>query len=454
VEAVIANRVQFAFTIMFHYLFPIVTMGLAPFIAFFQLRAARRNDPADDAAARFWTRVLAINVAAGVVTGIPMEFQFGTNWAAFSARAGSVVGQSLAMEGLFAFFTESVFLGALLYGRGRLPPILHAISAFVVWFGAWLSGFFIIVTDAWMQHPVGYTVAHDGTINLTDMGAVLLSPFAWWQFWHAIMGALLAGGFIVAAVGAFYLLARRDQPVATRCVRSGIVVAFAASVLAVFPTGDRNGANVTAYQPAKLAALEGLFHTQRGAPLAIIGMPDTQNQRLIDPIEVPDVLSFLAYGNFNAKVQGLDAYRSSDLPPVTITYYAYHIMVGLATFFGGITALGVLLLWLRRLERTRWFLWIVMLTLPFPLIANEAGWASAEVGRQPWIIYGLMRTAEGASTNVVAAETIFTLVGFAGIYAFLILLYVFLVLREVLNGPSPAPEMNASSATRGVEAPA
>jgi len=451
-ENVTADRVQFAFTIMFHYLFPIVTMGLAPYIAAFQLRAVLANDAIADAAARFWTRIFALNFAAGVVTGIPMEFQFGTNWAPFSARAGAVVGQPLAMESVFAFFGESVFLGAMLYGRGRLPARVHAFSAIMVWLGAWLSGFFIIVSDAWMQHPVGYAVGRDGTIVLTDIGAVLRSPFAWWQFLHAITGALVAGSFIVAGVGAFYLLARRDEAVARRFLRWGIAGALIASLLVVFPTGDRNGANVTAYQPAKLAAMEGLFRTQHGAPLAIIGMPDTQHERLIDPIEVPGVLSFLAYGNFSANVHGIDDYPRKDRPPVALTYYAYHVMVGLGTIFVGIAALGVLLLVLRRLESSRWFLWIVMLALPFPSIANEAGWVSAEVGRQPWLVYGIMRTAEGASTNVVAGETIFTVAGFAGIYALLILLYVMVALREVANGPSAAPQTNAPSATAGAEA--
>jgi len=452
VENVIADRVQFSFTIMFHYLFPIVTMGLAPMIAGFQLRAARAGDGVADAAARFWTRIFALNFAAGVVTGIPMEFQFGTNWAPFAARAGSIVGQPLAMEAMFAFFGESVFLGAMLYGRGRLSPRMHAFAAVMVWLGAWLSGFFIIVSDAWMQHPVGYAVAGGGTIVLTDIGAVLLSPFAWWQFLHAITGAVVAGGFIVAGVGAFYLLANRDHAVARRFVRTGVVTAFVASLLVVFPTGDRNGANVTAYQPVKLAAMEGLFRSEHGAPLAIIGMPDTQHRRLIDPIEVPDVLSFLAYGNFNASVRGLDDYARADTPPVALTYYAYHVMVGLGTIFVGIAALGVLLLWLKRLEQARWLLWILMLAIPFPSIANEAGWVSAEVGRQPWIVYGLMRTADGASTNVVSGETIFTVAGFAGIYALLILLYVMVVLREVGNGPGAAPETDAPSATRGAEA--
>jgi cytochrome d ubiquinol oxidase subunit I len=419
---------------MFHYVFPIVTIGLGPFVAAYWVRSAYAGDPAAEAAAVFWTRIFAINFAAGVVTGIPLEFQFGTNWAVFSARTGSVVGQPLAMEGMFAFFIESVFLGGLLYGRSALGPRAHAATAVVVALGSWLSGFFIVCTNAWMQHPVGYTVAPDGTVRLRDIGAVLLSPFAWWQFAHVLMGALLAGGFIVAGVGALYLLLGRDEEIARRFLQNGIVVAFACACLVVFPTGDRNSENVTHAQPVKLAAMEGLFHSQPGAPLAILGMPDVEHGRLLDPLEVPEILSFLAYGNFRANVAGLSDYPRSLWPPVALTYYAYHVMVGLGSIFFAVAAVGVLLLWRGRIFRTRWFWWIALLLVPFPIIANEAGWVTAEVGRQPWIVYGLMRTSEAASPTVVAGETIFTLIGFAGVYLVLGVLYLVLVGREIASG--------------------
>jgi cytochrome d ubiquinol oxidase subunit I len=433
--ALTADRIQFAFTIMFHYLFPIGTMGLAPFVAWYTLRALRTRDAMYDRAARFWARIFAVNFAIGVVTGIPMEFQFGTNWALFSERTGAVVGQPLAMEGIFAFFLESVFLGVFLYGRDAVSRRLHAAAAILVWLGSWLSGFLIVVVDAWMQHPVGYTVANDGHILLANLGAVLLSPFAWWQFLHALTGALLTGGFLMAGVGAYYLLARRQERYGRLFLHSGIVVAFACSVFAIFPTGDRNGADVTAYQPAKLAAMEGLFHSQMGAPLAIIGMPDTASQMLIDPITVPDLLSFLAYGNFRADVKGISTYPADERPPVAVTYYAYHIMVGLGTIFLGLTTLALILWYFRRLERSRWLLWLLMLAMPFPYIANEAGWVTTEVGRQPWIVYGVMRTSAGASANVVGAEAIFTIIGFVGMYLLLGLLFILLVLREIGIGP-------------------
>jgi cytochrome d ubiquinol oxidase subunit I len=249
-------------------------------------------------------------------------------------------------------------------------------------------------------------------------------------------GALLTGAFIIAGVGAYYLLARRKINFGQTFVRTGVLAGIAASLIVVFPTGDGNGRDVTKYQPAKLAAMEGLFKSEEGAPLAIIGMPDTQHETLIDPIAVPEVLSFLAYGNFRANVKGLSQYPKDVRPPVELTYYAYHVMVGLGTIFVAIMVLGVLLLKLRRLYESRWLLWILMLAMPFPYIANEAGWTVTEVGRQPWIVYGLMRTAEAASPTVVSGETIFTAVGFAGMYFLLGVLFLLLVLREIGIGPS------------------
>jgi cytochrome d ubiquinol oxidase subunit I len=437
-DAVLADRVQFAFTIIFHYLFPITTMGIAPFIVWYNYRSLKTASPQYAQAARFWTNIFAVNFAIGVVTGIPMEFQFGTNWAAFSANAGAVVGQPLMVEGVYAFFVESTFLGILLYGRNRVPPGIYAASSVVVWLGSWLSGYLVVSANAWMQHPVGYAIAPDGHIELQSLAAVLFSPFAFWQFAHIIMAAITAGAFVVAGVGAYYLLANRDTTFGRDFVRTGIIVAFVGSALIIFPTGDRNGRDVTTDQPIKLAAMEGLFSTERDAPLAIIGMPDVPAKKLIDPIDVPDLLSFLAYGNFRANVAGLNAYPTDLWPPVELTYYAYHVMVGLGTIFIAIAALACLLWWRDRLFTTPLALWALLLVTPFPYIANEAGWVVAEAGRQPWIVYGLIRTSAAASPNVAAGETIFTLIGFAGMYFLLGVLFLLLTLRQISIGPAEA----------------
>ncbi|MGA3037929.1 MAG: cytochrome ubiquinol oxidase subunit I [Vulcanimicrobiaceae bacterium] len=433
-DIVTVDRLQFAFTVMFHYLFPIGTLGIAPFIAWYVYRAST-GDAEADSIARFLTKIFAFNFAAGVVTGIPMEFQFGTNWATFSAKSGSVIGQPLAMEGVYAFFLESVFLGVLLYGKKRVSPRWYIASAVCVWIGSWISGYFIVATNAWMQHPVGYHVTN-GTIELDSIAAVLFSSFAWWQFAHVIVSAALAGGFILAGIGSYYVLARRDESIGRRFTRAGVIVAFIASCLVIFPTGDRNGHDVTINQPIKLAAMEGLFETTHGAPLAIIGMPDVANKKLIDPIVVPRFLSFLAYGNFDANVDGLTNYATVLWPPVELTYYAYHVMVGFGTIFLAASALAVLLLLLKRLEGTRGMLWALMLLMPFPYIAIEAGWVTSEVGRQPWIIYGVMRTSEGVSANVNSGEVLFTLIGFLGMYFMLGVTFLYLVLREIGLGPA------------------
>ncbi len=439
-DAVIADRIQFAFTLMFHYLFPILTMGLAPLIVVLKTLRLLRRDEKYAAAARFWTRIFALNFAVGVITGIPMEFQFGTNWARFSAFAGGVIGQTLALESIFAFFLESSFLGVLLFAEDRVRPWVHWLSAVLVAAGALLSGLFITATNAWMQHPVGYRVATDGTVQMANFWALLGNSFLWWQYLHVMNGAVLTAAIVMASVGAYYLLSGKHTEFGRLSVALGVAVGAVFALTQLFPTGDMDSRNVTTYQPLKLATMEGLFETRYGAPLAIIGMPDTTQRTLLDPVELPEALSFLAYGSFRAEVKGLNDYPQDLWPPVQLTYYAYHIMVGLGTIFIAVLLLGVVLWWRRALFTTRWFLWVLMLLLPFPYIANEAGWVTTEVGRQPWLVYGLLRTAAGASPTVVAGEAIFTLLGFAGMYALVGLLSLFLALRLVLQGPEePAP---------------
>ena len=434
-DTIVADRLQFAFTIMFHYLFPILTMGLAPLIVVLKTLHLVRREARYAVAARFWTRIFALNFAVGVVTGIPMEFQFGTNWAQFASFAGGVVGQTLGLEGVFSFFLESTFLGVLLFGEGRVSPRLHWLSAVFVAAGAWLSGLFITATNAWMQHPVGYRTAPDGSVQLSSLSALLGNSFLWWQYAHVMNGALLAAAIVMASVGAYYLLAGRDTEFGRLSVGLGVAVGAVFAVTQIAVTGDLEGNSVTVHQPLKLAAMEGLFETRYGAPLAILGMPSTTARRLLDPVTVPDLLSFLAYGNTRAQVKGLNDYPEAEWPQVQVVYYAYHIMVGLGTIFAGVLALGALLWWRGALFTTRWFLWVLMLLLPFPYIANEAGWVVTEVGRQPWLVYGLMRTAAGSSPTVVAGMTIFTLLGFAGIYALIGVLAVFLAVLIVLQGP-------------------
>ena len=412
-------------------------MGLAPLIVWLKTKALRENDPVYNQAARFWGRIFGINFVLGVVTGLPMEFQFGTNWSHFSKFAGGVIGQTLAMEGMFAFFLESAFLGLFLYGEKRLSPKAHWWSAVGVCAGAWLSGFFIIATDAWMQYPVGYSRMPDGTFQLSSFWQLMLNPWAWWQYAHNMSGAVITGSFVMASIGAFYLLSKQNVEHGRIFVRTGVVAGLIFSILQLFPTGDRQGKMISEYQPVTLAGMEALFQSQPGAPLVLIGQPDMDKKQIDNPLLVPRMLSFLTYRRWDAHVRGLDSFPQDVWPSnVPLLYYCYHIMVGLGTIFIAISAIAALLLLSGKLFNARWMLWILLLSLPFPYIANTAGWITAEVGRQPWLVYGLLRTADGYSKQVSAGNGLFTLIGFMGMYLVLGLLFIFLVRREVEHGPA------------------
>jgi cytochrome bd ubiquinol oxidase subunit I len=445
-SALVVDRLQFAFTVTFHYLFPQLTMGLALLIFVLKtmsLRAGSENLRDHYArAARFWIKIFAINFVTGVVTGIPMEFQFGTNWAQFSRAAGGVIGQPLALEGVYSFFLESTFLGLVVYGEKRLTPRLHWFSSLALFAGSWLSGYFIIVTDAWMQHPVGYRIAPNGMIELTSIRDLLLNSWALWQYAHNMIASVVTGSFVVAALGAFYLLSGRHHEYARTFLRLGVVAGTIAMVLLIIPAGDQQGRMVTAYQPATLAAMEGLFQTVEGAPIALVGQPDTDKMQLDNPITIPKVLSFLTYQRWNSEVKGLNEFSRDDWPDnIPLLYFAYHIMVGLGTILLAVMVLSALLLARGRLYANRPALWLLLLMTPFPYIATTAGWMTAELGRQPWLIYGVMRTAAGLSPHVSSGNGLFTLLGFMGLYMVLGILFLFLVWREIEHGPEP--EANA-----------
>lgn len=438
-DAFIINRLQFAFTIMFHYIFPQLTMGLGLLIVVLKGLALWKGDQRYNESAKFWAKIFAVNFAMGVVTGIPMEFQFGTNWAKFSVFAGGVIGQTLAMEGVFAFFLESSFLGLFLFGEKKLGQVGHFISAVFVFLGSWLSGYLIVATNAWMQHPVAYSAAADGSVQLASFWGLLLNPWAGWQYAHTMLGSVITAAFVMSAVGAYYLLANRNETHGKIFLRVGVIAGLIASVFSAFPTGDIQGKNVAKHQPVTLAAMEGLFETKRGAELVLIGQPDMDKLKIDNPLHIPRMLSFLTYNRWKAEVKGLDAFPRENWPDnIPLLYYAYHIMVGLGTIFIAIMAAAAFLLWRRKLYSTRWLLWILMLAVPFPYIANTTGWMTADLGRQPWLVYGLMRTVDGISPTVSAGNSLFTLIGFMGMYTLLGLLFLFLVLKTVFQGPGSA----------------
>ncbi len=437
-DAEIIHRLHFAFTITFHYLFPQLTMGLALLIVALKTVALRTGSEVWDRAARFWGRIFGINFIMGVVTGIPMEFQFGTNWARFARLSGGVIGQPLAMEGVFSFFLESAFLGLFLYGEKRISQRLHWFSAVMVWLGSWISGFFIIVTDAWMQHPVGYARMPDGHFEMLSFWQLLMNPWAFYQYMHNMTGAVITGSFVMAAVGAFYLLEGRREEYGRIFLKVGVIAGVISSILIIFPTGDLAGKYVAKNQPAAIAAMEGLFSSQVGAPIVLMGQPNEETGQIDNPLVVNNVLSFLIYGTTKAEVQGLDRIPRDQWPTaLPLLFYAYHIMAGLGTWFALLMLVSAFLLWRGRLSTSRWVLWALLLSFPLPYIANTAGWMTAELGRQPWLIYGLMRTSEGFSNTVSASNGLFTLIGFMGLYTLLGLLFTVLVYREIDIGPDP-----------------
>jgi len=435
-DALTIHRLHFAFTVTFHYIFPQLTMGLALLIFILKTAALRTGDQTWNHAARFWARIFGISFALGVVTGIPMEFQFGTNWAQFSKAAGGVIGQTLAMEGVFSFFLESSFLGLFLFGEKRLGPRGHWFSSLMMFIGSWLSGYLIVATDAWMQHPVGYSLNANGSYDLGGFWALLFNPWALWQYAHTMLGAVQTGCFVMAAVGAYYILQDVHIEFGKLFLRVGVTVGVVAALLQLYPTGDGQGVMIAKHQKTTLAAMEGLFHTQENAPLAILGQPDVQNQKLDNPLTIPSMLSFLTYKTWSAQVDGLDHFPKTDWPDnIPLLYFSYHIMVGLGSLFIGILVIAAWLLMRGKLYSSRMMLWTLMLSLPFPFIANTAGWITAEVGRQPWLIFGLMRTSAGVSPQVAAGNAWFTFIGFLGMYTVLGILFLFLVYREIEMGP-------------------
>jgi cytochrome d ubiquinol oxidase subunit I len=437
-DALVVSRLQFGFTATYHYLFPMFTMGLALLVFVLKSVFLRNGNELYNVAARFWGRIFAITFVMGVVTGIPLEFQFGTNWAAFSEFSGDIIAQTLAMEGAFAFFLESAFVGVFLFGERRFGQRVHWFSALMVFVGTWSSGYFIITTNAWMQNPVGYHMLENGNIVLDDYWAVLLNPWMVWQYLHNMGGAVVCGAFVMAGLGAFYLLARRHEEYGRVFLKVGVIAGVIASLWMLFPTGHFSSEQVAEKKPVALAAMEGQFESERGAGIVLIGQPDVENRRIYNPIVLPRALSYLIYQNWNAEVKGLEAFPERNWPDnIPLLYYCYHVMVGLGTIFIAIMVVAAFLLWRSRLYGSRWMLWILMLAMPFPFIANTAGWLVAELGRQPWLAYGLLRTSEGVSPQLSSGNVLFTLIGFAGMYLIIGLLYILLIVREVDHGPRP-----------------
>jgi cytochrome d ubiquinol oxidase subunit I len=402
--------------------------------------------------ARFWSKILTITFVVGVVTGIPLEFQFGTNWAFYSRFVGDIFGAPLAAEGIFSFFLESVFIAVLVYGWNRFSVKTLWFASLMVAIGATLSGFWIIVANSWMQTPAGYHLMN-GRAELVNFWAAIFNPSTLPRYFHTICGAFMTAAFFITGVAAFLRLKGRRDEFVTRALKAGLVVAFVASV-AQLGLGHWHAIQVAHTQPEKLAAIEGIFETQKSAPALLFGIPDADEETMRAAVRIPGLLSLLAFGSFDAEVMGLKEFAKEMWPPLSLTFYPFHLMIALGMYFIAFGALGTFLLWKKRLFESKWFLKLALFSIPLPFIANELGWMTAEVGRQPWAVYHIIETRDAVSASVPAGQILFTIIMFSIIYIFLFALWIYL-LRSVIasetkqsHGIATAPPATIASAGR------
>ncbi len=463
-DPVLLARIQFAMTVGFHFLFPPLTIGLAWIIFWLLVRARQTGDEAYRHAAKLWTKLFAISFVVGVASGIVNEFQFGTNWAQYSRMVGDIFGAPLAIEAIFTFFLESSFLAVLVLGWDRVSRGVQLLASGLVALGATLSAFWILVANSWMQTPAGF-VLRNGRAELTDFWAAVFNPSTLPRFFHTLDGAFITAALFVLGISAWMMLrGRQDAPVRIS-LALGIVLALFAG-LAQLGLGHWHAVQVAHTQPEKLAAFEGHFNTQAYAPALLFGLPDPETATVRYAVRIPGGLSWLAYGRPDAVVQGLDAFPRAEWPPIALTFYSFHLMVLLGLYFIALPGLGLLLMWRATLWsifpracctlripapspnalQGRWFrpyLWVALGSIPLPFLANELGWITAEVGRQPWIVYRVMKTADAVSISVPASQILISLGMLALIYAFLLVVWIVVLRREVLSQPDAPHQPSA-----------
>lgn len=435
-DPILLSRIQFGLTISFHYIFPPLSIGLGVILVFMEALYLKTRNPLFQQMTRFWTRIFGLTFALGVATGVVMEFQFGTNWSNYSRFVGDVFGSALAAEGIFAFFLESGFLAILLFGWDKVSPRMHMFSTIMVALGAHFSAIWIVVANSWMQTPTGFHVVQGALrsrAEIVDFWAMVFNPSAMIRLAHTVLGAWQAAAFFVLSVSAYYLLKRRHLDFAKGSMRIGLVMAVGASIASLI-TGHESALVVSKYQPAKLAAMEGHLPASAPAGLSLFGWVDEEAQRFVG-VSVPGMLSFLVHGDASKPVTGLHAFPPQDRPPVNPVFQAYHAMIGVGTALIGLSLLGVFL-WRRgSLFETRWLLRVFVVAVLGPQMANQLGWFTAEVGRQPWIVYGLMRTANAVSPSVTSGQILASLGLFLMIYLALFILFIYLLDQKIRHGP-------------------
>jgi len=432
-DPLLLSRIQFAFTVSFHILFPAFTIGLASWLAVLEWRWLKTGKPVYEETYRMWVKIFAVTFGMGVVSGVVMSFQFGTNWSVFSDRAGNVLGPLLGYEVLTAFFLEASFLGVMLFGWNRVSPRMHFISTIIVAVGTVISAFWILSANSWMQTPAGFRIGPDGLFYPTDWIAVIFNPSFPYRFVHMIIAAYLTTAFVVGGVGAYYLWRNRSKDHARLMLGMAMIMAvFVAPTQLV--VGDLHGLNTLEHQPAKVAAMEGLWETQRGAPLKLFGWPDTARETTRFSIEIPYLSSLILTHDPNGEVKGLKEWPREDRPPVAWVFWCFRVMVGIGMLMILTGIMAAVLYFRKRLFDSRWFQYWCMTMAPSGFIAVLAGWFVTEIGRQPYIIYGFMRTAEALSP--VAGETVaVSLSAFVIIYGFIFGCGMLYILRLIGRGP-------------------
>ena len=436
-DALTLARLQFAMTIGFHFLFPPISIGLAWILVIMEGLGWRREDEVYVRMGKFFGKLLALTFAVGVATGIVMEFQFGTNWAVYSKFVGDIFGAPLAAEGIFAFFLESGFLGLYLFGRNKVSKAVHWFSIFMVAVGATISAFWIIAANSWQQTPAGY-ILRNGRAEMTSFYDAVFNPSTMIRYLHTVDAALITGAFFVAGIAAFLILKGKEVELAKRAMSIAVIFGLVTSLLELMPLGHEHAKQVAHTQPEKFAAIEGMYVSQSGAPLVFFAIPFTQPPELKAKIELQGLLSLMTFGDINAHIKGINEFPPDNIPPLWLTFVSFHNMVVLGLYFIAVTAYAVFLLKKNKLFEKKWLLKLFVWSIPLPLAACQLGWIVTEVGRQPWIVYGLLRTSEAHSMTVTAPEILFSIILFGLIYALLGILYVYVLVREVKHGPQSA----------------
>lgn len=428
-DSVLLSRIQFGITAGFHFIFPPLSIGLIVIIFILETFNLKKQDPLYRNISAFLIKIFGLIFTVGVATGIVLEFSFGTNWSAYSRAVGDIFGAPLAAEAVIAFFLESVFLGVLLFGRQRVSPGTYWLSTLLVLAGSHLSGLWIIIANSWMQTPAGFIMT-DGRAMLTDFFEAALNHSTLIRFTHTIMASWITGALFVSGISAWYVVKKRNLRLAGALLPVSLSFFIAVSFLQ-FVSGHGHAIQVAQTQPEKMAAFEALWRTQNGAPMSIFGIPDEASQTTRLEVSVPKLLSFLIHFDTSKEVKGLGDFPPGERPPVFLPYMSYHFMIGAGSYFALLSAIGVFLISRKRLLNTGWYLKLLIISIPVPIAANEAGWIAAEVGRQPWAIYRVLRTADAASVSVPAWQILLSIIMFSLIYALIFAVFMKLLLKII-----------------------